>query len=59
MICTKAENFGEWKKAILKLCKISKRCTYDVKTQVISFHAKVEHLVLKMDERAFVIPDPQ
>jgi hypothetical protein len=43
MICTKAENFAEWKIAILKLCKMAgRRCKYDVKQKVIRFNEKVE-----------------
>lgn len=43
MICTKSENFAEWKKSILQLCKMAgKRCTYDIKRNIIRFNEKVE-----------------
>jgi hypothetical protein len=30
MVCTKAEYFANWKAAILKLCKKTKICSYEV-----------------------------
>ena len=43
MICTKAENFADWKASILKLCQMAgKRCKYDVKNKVIRFNERVE-----------------
>lgn len=43
MICTKADNFADWKITILKLCRIAKfRCTYDSKTKMVQFIGKVE-----------------
>lgn len=42
-LCTNSENFANWKEALLKLCKMAgKRCRYDVKRQIMSFHNKVE-----------------
>lgn len=29
MLCTKPENFANWKEAILKLCKESNRCSFE------------------------------
>lgn len=50
MICTKSENFTEWKKAILKLCRISKACTYNTKKKVVEFHHRIEQHELKLTE---------
>lgn len=49
MVCTQPDNFAEWKKAILKLCKISKACTYDAKTKMIHFVDKVERFHLSLE----------
>jgi hypothetical protein len=44
MICTKAENFAEWKALILKLCRDSKgKCNNEVKSRVTSFSSRVEN----------------
>lgn len=41
-VCTDIENFTDTKAVILNLCKASKRCTYDMKTKVITFVDKVQ-----------------
>jgi hypothetical protein len=40
MLCTKAENFAELKKAVLKLCKLSRDCTFDDVQAVQNFFDK-------------------
>ena len=50
MVCTKSENFTDWKKSILKLCRISKSCTYSVKQKVITFHDKIKFYELKLSQ---------
>jgi hypothetical protein len=37
MVCTEAENFGAWKAVILKLCKVSNRCTFEDKKKIAVF----------------------
>lgn len=49
MVCTQPVNFGEWKKAILKLCKLSRRCSYDAKMKVVRFNDKVQSFVLRLE----------
>lgn len=41
MICTKSENFAEWKTAILKLCRKNPICTYEMTREVRAFSMKV------------------
>lgn len=50
MICSKADTFANWKKAILKLCKLSKRCKYDVKKKIIEFGDNVESYQVKIND---------
>ena len=46
MLCTKSENFAEWKRAIEKLCIIAgKRCTQEEKKSILSFIGKVNHYI--------------
>lgn len=49
MICSKASTFAEWKASILKLCQMSKRCSYDVKKKLIKFGDHVEEYQLKIN----------
>lgn len=42
MVCTKAENFANWKAAILKLCKASHGCTYEDRRMINEFAARVQ-----------------
>lgn len=57
MICTKSENFADWKKSILQLCKMAgKRCRYDFKENVARFYDRVDSTsksleFLSVDER--------
>lgn len=41
MLCTKSNNFAEWKGAILKLCKETKLCSYEVKAKIEAVSQKV------------------
>lgn len=50
MVCTKAENFSDWEAAIRKLCRLSKSCTYNVKTKVATFSKRVNNFVLKVND---------
>lgn len=43
-ICTDQENFGEWSKAIQKLCRLTKACSYDFKKKVITFIDKTNSI---------------
>ena len=49
-ICTRPETFAEWKAAILKLCKMTKRCTFEVKSKVKSFGHNVDKIRIKINE---------
>lgn len=51
MLCTKAESFGDWKAVILKLCKLTGRCSFDTKTKVIAFEKNVNNFVLAVNEK--------
>lgn len=42
MVCGKADAFADMKSAILKLCKISGRCTYDEVQAVKKFGMKLK-----------------
>lgn len=42
MVCTKAENFGEWKKALLKLCDETGMCAYKVIETVKQLDSKAQ-----------------
>ena len=50
MICSKADTFADWKKAILKLCKMSRRCKYESKKNIKNFGKKVESFKLKIND---------
>jgi hypothetical protein len=41
MVCTSAETLAEWKAAILKLCKDTKRCDYETKKKIVEFGKKL------------------
>ena len=49
-ICSSADTFANWKKAILKLCRLSRRCSYDAKKKLIQFGDHVETYQLKLQE---------
>lgn len=36
-VCSSADNFGDVKKAILKLCEKCRCCSFDTKSQVVKF----------------------
>ncbi len=42
MICTSQDNYKEWRANLEKLCKESKLCTYEVKTQMEDVFHNVE-----------------
>jgi len=42
MICTKSATFVEWKKAIIKLCSLTRRCYYDTTENAVRFGDKVQ-----------------
>jgi hypothetical protein len=44
MICSKAQTFSDWQAAIIKLCKASKRCTFEDKKIIINFVDNVEYV---------------
>ena len=44
MICTKSENFKDWKAALEKLCHMTKRCDEEDIRQANQFFSKVEYL---------------
>jgi hypothetical protein len=46
MICTRAENYKEWKSAIEKLCKLAKfRCTFEEKQKINEISVKIENFI--------------
>jgi len=46
MICTRAENYKEWKSAIEKLCKLAKfRCTFEDKERIEDISIKIEKFI--------------
>lgn len=47
-VCTDPDNFADWKKAILKLCYLTKACTYNTKTKILAFANKMESFTLEM-----------
>lgn len=46
-VCTDAGNFTDTTAVILKLCKVSKRCTYDAKKKIITFTEMVENFTVE------------
>lgn len=46
-LCTDAGNFTDTTAVILKLCKVSKRCTYDAKKKIITFSDNVESFTVE------------
>lgn len=42
MLCTKSDNFANWKASILKLCDETKLCSFEVKQKIEAFAQKVE-----------------
>lgn len=42
MVCTSPEHFAEWKKAVLKLCRETRMCSWEVEQAVESFSERVE-----------------
>lgn len=42
MVCTKAENFADTKAAIEKLCRTSKRCSYEDKVMLKKFFTNID-----------------
>lgn len=49
MICTKSENFAEWKASLLKLCKDSKICSMEVIKTVEALDERVESTKKKIN----------
>jgi hypothetical protein len=58
MVCTDPANFADWKKAILKLCYLTKACTYNVKTKVVQFADKMESFTISM-EKNYVLKEAE
>ena len=50
MICSNAKTFAEWKAAILKLCSMTWRCSYDDRSNIITFGKNIEKIQLKINE---------
>lgn len=42
ILCTKSENFTNWKSAIEKFCYQTKACTYEVKETIKELETKIE-----------------
>lgn len=51
MICTSSGTFAEWKKSILKLCEVSKLCTFEIKQEIISFNEKIEKITQRVKKQ--------
>lgn len=51
MICSKADTFAEWKKAIAKLCRYSRRCTFETKKKINRFGQNIEEVKVKIHEK--------
>jgi hypothetical protein len=51
MICTKSQTFADWQATILKLCKASKRCTFEDKKIIINFMENVKHIESITEEK--------
>lgn len=57
MLCTNAKNFSEWKKVILKLCKLpGARCTYADRQKAHKVEEKIETFIIKVDGIPELIP---
>lgn len=50
MICSKAETFADWQATILKLCKASKRCSYQGKQIIFNFMENVNEIKEKANQ---------
>lgn len=48
MICATSKDFGEFKKVITNLCRISKRCTYEMKQKINTFFTRVDEYEKKI-----------
>lgn len=46
-LCTDAENYANWKEAMLKLCNRTKRCTYEEQLYIEAFGRKVDEWKLR------------
>lgn len=47
-VCTSGDNFADIKDALLKLCKASKRCTYNEKKKVITFFDEISKSIAEV-----------
>lgn len=43
-LCSKPETFADWQATILKLCKASKRCTFEDKKVIFNFIQNVDEI---------------
>lgn len=50
MVCSKPDTFAEWKKALLKLCSVSKRCKFETKKKINKFGKMIETFQVKLNE---------
>lgn len=58
MVCTDPGNFADWKKAILKLCYLTKACTYNAKKKLVEFTDKMESFTISM-EKNYVLEEAE
>lgn len=49
-VCTKSENFADWKKALLKLCDETNMCSYKVTKTVEDLARKADRSVSRENE---------
>lgn len=57
MICTNVESFANWKKALLKLCRTTQKCTYR-ETQIIQdFVERLDQVSEKVNSSRQVTED--
>ncbi len=50
MLCTKSQTFADWQASILKLCKASKRCSFENQKVIFNFMENVEIINDKADQ---------
>jgi len=50
MICTRAENFANWKASILKLCEKKKnRCSFEFKQRVMELSERADNFISTLE----------
>lgn len=50
MLCTKAENFANWKAALLKLCNVTRMCNYSTKKKIQNLSNRIQDFQLKIED---------